>query len=91
MIQPHTYTTEWLEARVKEYEANSYDLAEKMTYAFTLLEQLRMKGLDFIFKGGTSLVLMLDHFHRFSKDIDILMPSKPENLSLSTTFPLYPR
>jgi uncharacterized protein YozE (UPF0346 family) len=80
MIQPHTYTTEWLDAKVKQYEANSYDLAEKMTYAFTLLEQLRMKGLDFIFKGGTSLLLMLDHFHRFSKDIDILMPSKPENL-----------
>ena len=81
MIQPNSYTTEWLEARVKEYEANSYDLAEKMIYAFTLLEQLRMKGLDFIFKGGTSLVLMLDHFHRFSKDIDIMLPAKPENLT----------
>lgn len=80
MIQPETYTIEWLEAKVKEYEANSYDLAEKMIYAFTLLEQLSIKELDFIFKGGTSLLLMLDHFHRFSKDIDILMPSKPDNL-----------
>jgi hypothetical protein len=81
MISEKSYTTEWLDARVKEYEANSYDLAEKMVYAITLLEQLRFKGLDFIFKGGTSLVLMLDHFHRFSKDIDILIPEKPANLS----------
>lgn len=81
MISENSYTTEWLDARVKEYEANSYDLAEKMVYAITLLEQLRFKGLDFIFKGGTSLVLMLDHFHRFSKDIDILIPEKPANLA----------
>ncbi len=80
MINANTYTTEWLDARVKEYDVYSYDLAEKMTYAITLLEQLRFKGLDFIFKGGTSLVLMLDHFHRFSKDIDILLPEKPANL-----------
>ncbi|HVT86687.1 MAG TPA: nucleotidyl transferase AbiEii/AbiGii toxin family protein [Chitinophagaceae bacterium] len=80
MIKPETYTTEWLDATVKEYEANSYDLAEKMAYAFTLVEQLRIKGLDFIFKGGTSLLLMIDHFHRFSKDIDILIPAKPHNL-----------
>ncbi len=81
MIQARSYTTEWLEAKIKEYEANSYVLAEKMTYAFTLLEQLRFKGLDFIFKGGTSLVLMLDHFHRFSKDIDIQMPTRPDHLT----------
>jgi predicted nucleotidyltransferase component of viral defense system len=81
MIKQEAYTTEWLDSKVKEYEANSYDLAEKMTYAFTLLEHLKLKGLDFIFKGGTSLVLMIDDFHRFSKDIDIIIPKKPENLT----------
>jgi len=81
MISETSYTTEWLDARVKEYEANSYDLVEKMVYAITLLEQLRFKGLDFIFKGGTSLVLILDHFHRFSKDIDILISEKPAKLT----------
>ncbi len=56
MIKQEAYTTEWLDSKVKEYEANSYDLAEKMTYAFTLLEHLKLNGLDFIFKGGTSMV-----------------------------------
>lgn len=81
MIKKETYTTEWLDSKVKEYKVNSYDLAEKMTYAFTLLEHLKFKGLDFIFKGGTSLVLMIDEFHRFSKDIDILISKKPDNLT----------
>ncbi|MDO9255931.1 MAG: nucleotidyl transferase AbiEii/AbiGii toxin family protein [Bacteroidales bacterium] len=81
MISENSYTTQWLDSRVREFEANSYDLAEKMVYAITLLEQLRFKGLDFIFKGGTSLILMSDHFHRFSKDIDILIPKKPANLT----------
>jgi len=81
MITEKSYSEPWIEARVKEYEANSYDLAEKMIYAFTLLEQLRFKKLEFIFKGGTSLVLMMNQFHRFSKDIDILIPQKPANLT----------
>jgi|GEM_PF-31642 len=80
MIKQEAYTIEWLDSIIKEYEANSYDLAEKMTYAFTLLEHLKLNGLDFIFKGGTSMVLMIDEFHRFSKDIDIILETKPENL-----------
>lgn len=80
MIKEQSYTTEWLDAKVKEYDAASYDLAEKMVYALTLLEHLKLKGLDFIFKGGTSLVLMVDEFHRFSKDIDIIVHTKPDNL-----------
>lgn len=81
MIKKEAYSIEWLESKVKEYDAASYDLAEKMMYAFTLLEHLKFKGLDFIFKGGTSLVLMIDEFHRFSKDIDIVMPEEPTNLA----------
>lgn len=80
MIKEQSYTTEWLDSKVKEYDAASYDLAEKMVYALTLLEHLKLKGLDFIFKGGTSLVLMVDEFHRFSKDIDIIVHTKPDNL-----------
>ena len=29
--------------------------------------------IDMIFKGGTSLVLLLDEVHRFSIDIDIIL------------------
>lgn len=80
MIAQETYTVFWLDAKVEELDAQSYDLAEKMVYALTLLEQLNLKGLNFIFKGGTSLILLFDSFNRFSKDIDILMPQKPEDL-----------
>lgn len=30
------------------------------------------EGLNFIFKGGTSLVLLLDEIKRFSVDVDII-------------------
>jgi hypothetical protein len=81
MIKLQSYTVQWLEAKMKENEAHSYDLGEKMVYAFTLLEQLQLKGLHFIFKGGTCLALMFDRFHRFSKDVDIIVSEKPANLT----------
>jgi len=80
MIKKESYSPAWLDAKVKEYDATSYDLAEKMMHAFMLLEQLKLKGLDFIFKGGTALVLMTEEFHRFSKDIDIIIHEEPKNL-----------
>lgn len=45
---------------------------ERMIYALHLLELLRNENLDFIFKGGTSLILLLEDPRRFSVDIDIL-------------------
>ena len=47
-------------------------LLEKMTYALSLAELLQLNGLDFIFKGGTCLILLLDTPQRFSIDIDII-------------------
>lgn len=49
---------------------------EKVVHAFYLLEKVADTGLPFVFKGGTSLMLLLKEFNRFSVDIDILM--KPE-------------
>ncbi len=43
-----------------------------MIYALHLLEQLKINGLEFVFKGGTSLVLLLEEGNRFSIDIDIV-------------------
>ena len=37
-----------------------------MIMALTLVENLRLGGLDFIFKGGTSLLLLLGTPQRFS-------------------------
>ncbi len=40
-------------------------------FAFGLLEALRIVGMDFVFKGGTSL--LLPHPKRLSTDIDIVV------------------
>jgi len=47
-------------------------LLEKVIYAFTVLEQIIIHKLDFIFKGGTSLLLSTSPPRRFSIDIDII-------------------
>ena len=51
-----------------------------MIYALHLLEHLKANGLDFIFKGGTSLVLLLEEFNRFSIDIDIICNTDRQSL-----------
>ena len=40
-----------------------------------LLEALARTELPFVFKGGTSLMLLLDSPKRLSVDIDIVVPS----------------
>ena len=48
-------------------------LIERTLYAFGLLEALAISGLDFTFKGGTSLLLLLPAPKRLSTDIDIIV------------------
>lgn len=56
----------------KENKSANLELLEKTTGALFLVECLVNEGLDFIFKGGTSLVLLLDEIKRFSVDVDII-------------------
>lgn len=74
MIKEHCFTEEWLDAFKKQTAHRRIDKAilEKMIYALHLLERIKVNGLDFIFKGGTSLVLLLEEGNRFSIDIDII-------------------
>lgn len=74
MIKDHCFTEEWLDGFKKQKDHKRIDkiILEKMIYALHLLEQLRANGLDFVFKGGTSLVLLLEEDNRFSIDIDII-------------------
>ncbi|MGD1890850.1 MAG: nucleotidyl transferase AbiEii/AbiGii toxin family protein [Cyclobacteriaceae bacterium] len=53
-----------------------------MIYALHLLERLKSNGLEFVFKGGTSLILLLKEGNRFSIDIDII--SKTDRAELET-------
>lgn len=47
-------------------------LLERAVYAFGLLEALAKVGMPFIFKGGTCLMLLMEHPRRLSTDIDII-------------------
>lgn len=74
MINGITYTMEWINKKNGELKKGKSDkgLIEKATKALHLLEELSKTELEFIFKGGTSLLLLLDELHRFSIDIDII-------------------
>lgn len=48
-------------------------LIERALYAMGLLEALAQTGLNFIFKGGSCLMLLLPHIMRLSTDIDIIV------------------
>ncbi len=48
-------------------------LIERTVYAFGLLEAINRVGMPFIFKGGTCLMLLLEHPQRLSTDIDIIV------------------
>ncbi|MFT7148954.1 MAG: putative nucleotidyltransferase component of viral defense system, partial [Nonlabens sp.] len=55
-------------------------LVEKVIRALMLLEGLVKQNLDFVFKGGTALMLILDSPKRLSIDIDIIIEKEPKNL-----------
>ena len=84
MIKDKCFTKEWINTFRGQGEHKSIqpDILEKMIYAFHLLEQLQINNLDFVFKGGTSLVLLLIEGNRFSIDIDIIC--KTERTELET-------
>lgn len=82
MIKEHCFTDEWLDSFKQKKEHRRIDKAilEKMIYALHLLEQIKANGLDFTFKGGTSLILLLEEGNRFSIDIDIICKINRETL-----------
>lgn len=62
MIKEHCFTEEWLEGFRKQKIHRRIDkiILEKMIYALHLLGQLKSCGLDFVLKGGTGLLFLLD-------------------------------
>lgn len=61
---------------IRELQKNSKRdpvLLERAVYAFGLVEALARVGMPFIFKGGTCLMLLMDHPRRLSTDIDIIV------------------
>ena len=57
MISAQSRTPEWIMRIREDSRGRDPILIEKMIMALTLVEELQLSGLDFIFKGGTSLLL----------------------------------
>lgn len=73
MINKETYTLQWItDLKYKLGKRIDPKLIEKVIWALTLLEQLKLNKLNFIFKGGTALLLATKTPKRFSIDIDII-------------------
>ncbi len=72
MISKETYSIEHVNHLREQYKKDP-SLLERVLFAFGLLEAISRVGMPFTFKGGTSLMLILDRPLRLSTDIDILV------------------
>jgi hypothetical protein len=72
--------------KLKQIGAKTGDpaLAEKVHRAFCFLETLVKEGFEFVFKGGSAVMLLLDQAQRFSIDIDIIYKNELSEELLST-------
>jgi len=71
MLSPQTFTKDWLDAKAKASGAVNAQIFERCVHALELVGRLAEAKLDFIFKGGTSLILHLEPVRRLSVDVDI--------------------
>ena len=80
MIVAESYTSQWIKSRRESYPKADPSIIEKVIYALSLVEQLSTAKLDFVFKGGTSLFLLLPEPRRFSIDVDIITTESREKI-----------
>lgn len=87
MIKDACFEKDWIDSfrKQKEFGRINNPLLEKMIHALYLIQNLKKQGLDFVFKGGTSLILLLENANRFSVDIDIVLNKKYEAESTKVT------
>ena len=83
MLLTDNYTAEHIEALRRQTGADP-SILERTVFAFGLLEAISKVGLPFIFKGGTSLLLLLEEPRRLSTDIDIIVEPETDINSLIT-------
>ncbi|MBR3761464.1 MAG: nucleotidyl transferase AbiEii/AbiGii toxin family protein [Lachnospiraceae bacterium] len=72
MLDKRNYELGYVRSLQEKYKKDPA-LLERVLYAFSLLEALKISGLPFVFKGGTCLMLLLEHPMRLSTDIDIIV------------------
>jgi hypothetical protein len=79
-MSPSCFEPKWIRGKAKELQPVDPLLLEKCIHALALLGHLAETGLDFMFKGGTSILLLLDPVRRISTDIDIICAADPRDL-----------
>jgi len=80
MILNESYSKDWIIEKKRSIPRSDSDLIEKMIYALSLVDHLVRYDLDFIFKGGTCLSLLLENLQRLSIDVDILTEEEPKEI-----------
>ncbi len=80
MIDKKSLGIEWInKVSAKKRNADRI-LVEKVIRALLLLEGLAKINLEFVFKGGTALMLLLNSSRRLSIDIDIIIQNEQKEL-----------
>lgn len=79
MIKKDEITLDWLHQVSKKYRNVDKILVEKTIRALLLLEGLAKQKIDFVFKGGTALMLHFNSTKRLSLDIDIVISKEIPN------------
>lgn len=72
MIDAKTFSKEHF-AKLKNRKTVNPPILERALFALGLVEALRKVDMDFIFKGGSSLMVLLEKPMRLSTDVDILV------------------
>lgn len=72
MISRDNYTKDHI-LEIRKQSGADPSIIERTIFAFGLLEAIQRVGLPFVFKGGTSLMLILSRPMRLSTDIDIVV------------------
>jgi len=80
MISTKCFTRDYIEQQRESLGSGDLIIIEKSICALALLGNLAETDLQFIFKGGTSLLLHLPRIRRLSIDIDIMCSATDEEL-----------
>lgn len=80
MIHTDSLQKDWIDSIATKLGKIDKALLEKSIRALSLTEQLKVQGLQFQFKGGTSLLLHFPTPRRFSIDVDIVSTDSKDTI-----------
>lgn len=85
MILKSNHSKEAIQEITKtHFKGKDPQLVEKILMALTLLELLAQEKIEFVFKGGTCLLLLLKTPRRFSIDLDLIVTKRDDLLATLT-------